>query len=50
MDYIKRIYEIAYEIANIPIQLFDYTITLWQIFIFVVLGTMLVSFIRKLFE
>ena len=50
MDIIKRIFEVVYEIANIPVQLFDFTITFWQIFIFSVFGALIVWFIRKLFE
>jgi hypothetical protein len=39
-----------YRILNIPIQIFTYTISFWQLFLFGILASMLIAFLMKLFD
>lgn len=50
MIYIKQIIELLYYIANIPIEVFGYIITLWQLLIFALIGGLFAWFIRRLFD
>ncbi len=39
-----------YRILNIQFVLFGYTLTMWSIFLFGIIATILIAFIKKLFD
>lgn len=50
MHVIKYAFDAVYEISNVPIDLFGYTISLWNVFLFGVLGSLIFWFFKKLME
>lgn len=50
MDTIQRIFAFMYDIANMPINLFGYNITFWNVILFVMFGGLLIAFVKKLFN
>jgi len=47
---LQLVFKTLYRVFNIPIYLFDFCFTFWQLFIFAVVGGMIVSFVKKLFN
>lgn len=50
MEYISSIFYYIYYIANLPIVIFSYTITLWQILLYGLFGALIIWFIRNVFN
>ncbi len=50
MTVLKNAFDAAYQIGNVPISLFGYTITLWQVGLFAAFGGLIMWFIRRLME
>jgi hypothetical protein len=50
METLKNAIDTVYAIANIPIELFDYTISLWNVILFVLFGGLIAWFFRGLMK
>jgi hypothetical protein len=50
MNTIKEAFEAVYSIAKTEINLFDFTISLWNIFMFVIFGGLFIWFLKNIFE
>lgn len=50
MENIKALFELAYNIMSIKINLFSYSVSLWGVFIFTGLLSILMYFIFKMLD
>lgn len=49
LDFFKTIFNFAYEFMNIPIDIYGFEIRLWSVFIFVLLGSVLLWAIQAFY-
>ena len=50
MEWLYMAFYSFYQIANTPIDLFGYVITLWQVFMFALFGGLIIWFLKNIFE
>lgn len=50
MDWIEAGFFYGYQIMNIPIDLFGFTISLWEVFLFIIFGSLFIWFLKNIFN
>lgn len=50
MQLIKTVFNACFAILSLPLPLFDYNVTLWQVFVFSALAYCVVHFVFGLFR
>jgi len=50
MDFFKKMIDFAYEIMNFPISFYGVEISLWDVFMFVLIGSILWWVVQKSYD